>query len=269
MTDANIYERLLRIIEIERRKPSAEALTQLVSAYMTCVPFENVSKLFYLKRYGLRDLPTFESYLDGIERFHFGGTCYANNYYLHLLLEHLGYDVRLCGADMNNPDVHVFNIVSIEDREFIVDAGYAAPFLKPLPRDLDEDHVIELGRDRYILKPQDEAGRSQVVMYRDGEAKHGYTAKPMARSIDYFAPAIKHSFRDEATFLNSLLLVRFFLNRSIRIQDLSVIESEGTSYRVQGLSSRDELPGAVEQHFSIPREIVTEVTEDLGKLGDS
>jgi hypothetical protein len=30
----------------------------------------------------LRALPAIEQFLDGIERHHFGGTCYAANYYL-------------------------------------------------------------------------------------------------------------------------------------------------------------------------------------------
>jgi arylamine N-acetyltransferase len=108
----NLFERYLRVLGCRARKPGPEALTELTAAQLTRVYFENISKLYFMKREGLRELPGLERYLDGIERFHFGGTCYANNYYFHLLLGHLGYDVKLCGADMSAPDVHVVSIVA-------------------------------------------------------------------------------------------------------------------------------------------------------------
>ena len=111
-TDSDLFERFLHLLGVNRRKPCSGALDELVTAYMMRVPFENVSKLYYMKRYGLRGLPNLEQYLEGIELYNFGGTCYSNNYYLHLLLTYLGYDVMLCGADMFDPDVHVVNIVS-------------------------------------------------------------------------------------------------------------------------------------------------------------
>ena len=151
---------------------------------------------------------TLEGYLDGIERFNFGGTCYANNYYLHTLLQHLGFDVRLCGADMNNPDVHLVSIVALESREHLVDVGYAAPFFEPLPRDLERDLVIDFGRCRYVLRPTDGLGRSRLDMYRDGELTHGYLAKPEPRSIDEFDGVIRGSYRSSANFMKNSCLFR-------------------------------------------------------------
>ena len=70
------------------------------------------------------------------------------------------------------------------------DAGNAAPFLRPLPRDLEHDYVIEMGRDRYVLRPQSADGSSTMEMYRDEELKHGYTAKPVPRNIEHFNAVI-------------------------------------------------------------------------------
>lgn len=268
-SDSTCLELLLHLLGLGNRKPSCEALAELVAAYMMRVPFENVSKLFYLKRYGLRRLPDLEQFVHGIEHNNFGGTCYSNNYYLHLLLTHLGYDVMLCGADMADPDVHLVNIVSLEGREFLVDAGYAAPFLKPLPRDLKRDYVITRGRDRYILKPKDKNGNSRMELYRDGQEKHGYIVKSVPRQIEHFVGVIRDSYRDSATFMNALLLVRSYPNRSIVIHNLSVIESEGTDCHIHQLADRDELPAVVQKHFSIPREIVSEAIAELGEFGDA
>ncbi len=264
-----LLDRFLHIIGVNKRRPSNEALTELVAAYLMRVPFENISKLFYKKRHCLRGLPDLEIYINGIERYNFGGTCYSNNYYFHLLLKYLGYNVMLCGADMSDPDVHLVNIVSLEGRELIVDAGYGAPFLVPLPRDLKEDHIIALGLDRYVLKPQDMNGNSRLELYRDGQYKHGYVVKPISREIEYFNRIIVESFSDSATFMNALLLVRFYPNQSIVIHNLSVIKSEGTDYDIHQLTSRNELPPIVEKYFSIPQEIVSEAIAELGEFGDA
>ena len=264
-----LIEQYCRLLGIRRRKPSYEALVELVAAHMMRIPFENVSKLYYRKRDGLRRLPDLRQYLDGIERYNFGGTCYPNNYYLHLLLAHLGYDVMLCGADMANPDVHLVNIVSLDGREFLVDAGYAAPFLEPFPRDLRQDHVVTLGRDRYILKPQDGEGCSRLELYRDGRLKHSYIAKPIPRPIEHFTRVITDSFADHATFMNAILLVRFFPNRSLAIHNLTIIESERTRSHIHPLANREELAGVVEEHFAIPGTIVAEAVAELGQLEDA
>ena len=219
-----LLKRYISLLGVQRRKPSMDALCELVQAHLLRVPFENVSKLYYKKHQGLRGIPNLETFLDGIDRFHFGGTCYSNNYYLYQLLANLGYQNRLCGADMSNPDVHLVSIVNLEKREYLIDVGYAAPFLAPMPRDLTTDYTIVLGRERYVLKPQDERGCSRMELYRDGNLNHGYLAKPAPRQIYEFEQVIADSYREDATFMNALLLARFFPNRSLVIHNLTVIE---------------------------------------------
>ena len=267
---ADLLARYLRVLGIPRREPSRDALTDLVAAHVKRVPFENVSKLYYRKHLGLRSVPGAELFLEGIERYNLGGTCYTTNYYLNLLLRHLGYEVRLCGAGMANPDVHMVSMVTVDGREYLVDVGYAAPFLAPLPRDLTRDHVIALGRDRYVLKPQDEEGRSRLELYRNGQLKHGYVAKPTARPIEHFNSVIVDSFTDHATFMNALLLVRFLSSsRSNVIHNLELIESHGVESRIKRIDNRVELARVVERHFEIPRTIVAEALADLGQFQDA
>ena len=267
--DTNSITRFLKLLKVEPRDPSPEALAELVSAYMLRVPFENVSKLYYSITSGARSLPGFETYVDGVERYNFGGTCYANNYYLHRLLKHLGYDVMLCGADMNNPDVHVVNIVRLGGREYLLDAGYAAPFLEPMPRDLGEDFVVELGRDRYVLRPQDDRGFSRLDLYREGELRHGYSVNPVAREIGHFSDVIKDSYRDDATFMNAVLLVRWYPNHSIAIHNLTLMEASGRNWRIYQLQGREEMVRAVEKYFGIPAEITSAAIAEIGKFGSA
>lgn len=266
---SELLERYLNLLGVQRRKPSVDALCELVQAHLMQVPFENLSKLYYKKHWNLRGLPSLELFLDGIQRFHFGGTCYSNNYYLYQLLANLGYQAKLCGADMSNPDVHMVSMVTVEKREYLVDVGYAAPFLAPLPRDLAADYIIVLGRDRYVLKPQNVKGCSRIELYREGSLRHGYLAKPMPRQIHDFEQIIVDSYREDATFMNALLLARFFPNRSLVIHNLTVIESQGTLSNIRTLARQDELVQVISEGFGIPREFTMDVVNGLGQLEDA
>lgn len=265
----DLLERYLNLLGVQRQMPSIDALCELVQAHLLQVPFENVSKLYYKKHQGLQGLPSLEQFLDGIEHFRFGGTCYTNNYYLYLLLANLGYQAALCGADMSNPDVHFVSLVTVENREYLIDVGYAAPFLTPIPRDLATDFVIMLGRDRYVLRPQDTQGCSRMELYRDATLKHGYLVKPMPRQIHEFEHIIRASYRDDATFMNALLLGRFYPDRAVFIHNLTVVESQGTFSNIRALANKDELVQAISECFGIPPEITAGVVHGLGQLEDA
>ena len=264
--DDSLYDQFLDLLGIRRRQPGLDALNELVTAFMTRIPFENISKLYYKKRFQLLQLPPLSQYLQGIAEYNFGGTCYSNNYFLNLLLKHLGYDARLCGADMNVPDCHLVNMVTLNGREYLIDPGYAAPFLRPLPRDLPHDLEIRLGRDRYVLRPKDEQGYSRIDLYRDGELFHGYTAKPTPREIDFFESEIQSSFTPESIFMSSLLVVRQFENRSVVIYNTTLIESEGDSFEITRFDDLAEMPDHIESHFAIPKTIASEALSQLDKL---
>jgi arylamine N-acetyltransferase len=216
------------------------------------VPFENVSKLHRYRRDGFRGVPDLSEFLDGIEHFNLGGTCYPNNYSLHRLLHTLGYEVALCGADMTHPDVHLVNIVRVDGREHLVDGGYGSPFFAPLPRDLEHDHEIEFGRERYLLKPQDADGRSRLEFYRDGIHSHGYVVNPAPRVIEEFESVIQESFSASATFMNALVIVRFAPGRSVQLHNLTLTETEGPTVRSARIATAAELPGVIEERFGIP-----------------
>jgi N-hydroxyarylamine O-acetyltransferase len=269
MLSENVVSRYLRILGVQAKNPSLDALAELTAAHLTGFPFENISKLFNRKRYRLENVPVIELFLDGAEHYRFGGTCYSNNFHFYSLLAILGYDVTLCSADMAKPDVHMVITARLDGREYLIDVGYAAPFVSPLPRDLRTDYVLELGRDRYMLRPQDSELSSRLDMYRDGVLKHGYRMKPAPRKLQDFQPAIADSFRPSATFLNSLLLARFYPRSSVVLHNLSLIESSGKECRVTSLSDEKSLPSVIERHFGIPHQIAEEVLSELPALQDA
>ncbi len=257
------FERYQRILGVKQKKPCIEELYKIVKAHMFKIPFENISKLYYLNKFDFKDTPTLTQFLDGIEYYNFGGTCYSNNFHLYQLLKFLRYNVKLCGADMNQPDVHIVNLVKIDNREFLVDVGYAAPFIEPLPRDLISDYSISLGADEYILSPLDANRRSKLTLKRNGLTIHGYLINPKSRFIDEFKPIIVNSFRSKATFRNCVLLVRFGNNYSQVIHNKHYIESRGKKVLIKSIKTNEKLIEMIEEIFNIPSAILRTALEGL------
>lgn len=266
--DHALVSRYLRVLRLQRREASLEALSELTAAHLFNIPFENISKL-WRHREGVDCVPEIAMFLDGIERFNFGGTCYSNNFHFHSLLRSLGYDARVCAADMASPGAHMVVIVALKGREYLVDVGYAAPFLTPMPLDLSHEFAVTAGSDRYVLHPQDADGASRMELYRDGALKHGYVVHPAAKRLADFAGVIAGSFRPAATFLNAILLARFSAAESVVIHNLRVMESRGGERSMSRVASREELPQAVEHHFGIPQDVVAEAIAGVGDLGDA
>jgi len=268
MTGSDAYERYLSILGVEPETPSFDHLCRLVRAQLTRVPFENISKLYLRKTQGASYIPTLEQHLDGVERHNFGGTCYANNPYFAELLRHLGYEVAMCGADMSKPDVHVVSVVRLEGREFLVDVGYGAPFYEPMPRDLDHSHEIVFGRNRFVLHPKDELGRSRMDHFLDGELIHGYEVNPVPREIDHFEEIIRDSYSDAATFMKVVVVERFFRDRSVRFHNFTLTESTPDGATTTQLADRDQLVEAIEHDCGFPGDLVREAIADIALEGD-
>jgi arylamine N-acetyltransferase len=167
---------------------------------------------------------------------------------------------------MKNPDVHIVNIVNIDNREFLVDTGYAAPFSEPLPLYLLNDYPINNGNDRYILKPQNNNSRPQIELYRNEELIHGYRVNPNARNIGEFRQVIEDSFKESATFMNALLLSRFSYDNFIVIHNMTITESYGDVLKKNSLDSIEQLVSVINDRFNIPRTIVLESLDGLQML---
>jgi N-hydroxyarylamine O-acetyltransferase len=261
-----LLNKYLAILEVEKSAPSLELLKRIVKAHLIKVPFENVSKLLF-KQNDINYIPDLASYLDGIEKYNFGGTCYANNYFLYLLLQHIGFEIILCGADMRNPDVHLLNIIRIDKHEYIVDGGYAAPFLVPLPTDLKTDFIITLGSEKYIIKPKDGSGRTKVEQYYNDKLQHWYTANPNPRRIEDFRRVIADSYSYEAIFMNAIRISRFSETGAYILKNFSFTEINGSEIINQNLT-RGELPDFVEEKFGIPTKLVKKALEGIKELKD-
>lgn len=263
------FDRYLDILGITRTGPDLDALSELTSHHLRRVPFENVSKIYRVRIQGIRAIPSLEEYLDGVERYNFGGTCYTNNYYLHLLLVHLGFTARLCGADIRfnaaSPNDHMVNVVTVDGHEFIADVGYGAPFLRPLPRDKSIDVVFDFGSERYFLRPADRLGRNRLEVYQNGQMVHGYLLKPEKRQVGDFAGVIARSYTDTASFLNRLMVARFIDHRHCVMRNSVLTISTPDSSQKRQFYSRQDIADAVVQNYGMPPDIVGEIINSISE----
>jgi N-hydroxyarylamine O-acetyltransferase len=256
VSETKEFKRYLSLLDVPWGEPNIGMLARLIRAHLRRVPFENISKLYYWKTMGLHASMDLTQYLDGIDRFQFGGTCYSNAFHLNGLLRYLGFEARLCGADMSKPDVHIVNVVRVEGREYLVDVGYAAPFLAPIPLDLRENYSISFGTDTYVIRPTDLSGRTRVELHRKGTLYHGYLVNPLSRGIQEFSEVIAASFSGDAVFMNAVLLVRFEEGSSTVIHNKELIETQGTKVTRTLLSTPDRLVDAIQTAFGIPNNMV-------------
>lgn len=257
------FEHYLKILQLSKRNPDVEFLEELVLSHMINIPFENISKLLYRKTEQVNHLLPFNQYIAGIIQFHFGGTCYTNNYFFHQLLDYLGFNVKLCGADMNAPDVHLVIIVKIDETEFLVDVGYAAPFIRPIPCDFMADYVIRSGNNKYVLRPKEDSGRQRLIYYRNDAIHHGYFINPEPRNITEFSEIISNSFLPEATFMNSILLTKYDGKTFFTVNNMTYTEDTGKETVTKKLSSQTELLHTIQQIFRIPTHLVKVALEGM------
>lgn len=270
---AGELQRYLRLLGI--RTPitapagrSEAGLNEIVHRHLCCVPFENVSKLLLLAREGAGRVTTLAEFLDGIERYDLGGTCYTSNPFLAALLNARGYDADLLGADMSKPNVHTSIRVLLAGVQYHVDVGYGAPFrrairLDRLPREFEQ------GSYRFVFDRAAAPESYQTSVYSGGQRLHGYVVHPPARQAGFFDDVAIESYRPGTTFTGMLRIIRFFDDYAADLQDarLSIHRGRATSSRV--LRNMAELRAAVADDLAMPRcpieEAVAALEQRTGK----
>ena len=97
----------------------------------------------------------------------------------------------------------------------------------------------------------------------------GIWQNPRRDRIHEFEPVILDSYRQEATFMNAILLARFFPGRSLVIHNLTVTQSEGGSANMRTLTGREELAALIAASFGIPGEITMDVLNGMAGFEDA
>jgi len=254
--NASIACRYLELLGISSTHCALDDLRNLVSAHLIRIPFENISMLYRFSQFGLTATPPIDMFLDGVEQHHFGGMCFSSNIHFHSLLTTLGFDARLCGADMQSVNAHMVIIVTLDQHEYLVDVGYGAPFYEPMRRDLDSDLLIGHTHAEYRLKTQDKSGRSRMEFYQNGMLRHSFLVNPQPLTAADFQQTIEAVFDPAATFRKILMLARFWPERLRVVHNFTVIDAVGDQTSFTKIANRDALIQLIQESFGIPSYIV-------------
>lgn len=104
--------------------------------------------------------------------------------------------------------------------------------------------------------------------FRNGELIHGYVVNPRPREIDHFEEIIRHSYSDAATFMNVVVIERFFTDRGVRFHNFELTESTQDGAITSLLSSREALARAITHLCGFPLQIVREAVSEIALEAD-
>lgn len=259
------YLRLLGLEEMADASPSLGGLQSLVRAHVLRVPFENVSKLLLFAREGAGRPVRLREFLDGLEHADLGGTCYSSNPFFCELLQWLGYEATLLGADMHEPNVHTSIRVSLAGTAYHIDVGYAGPFTGPIPLDR-LPYEIASGHDRYVLAASGRPDTYELSFFSRGVLRHGYVVHPPRRTPEFFRQTIVNSFEPGRTFMRCLRLSRYFDDRAVHLRNRLLIIARGSAVTEATLNSLEELRRAVDDEFQMPRCRIEDAVAVLERL---
>jgi arylamine N-acetyltransferase len=143
-TTTDWVTRYLEVLQIEHPRPSLEALTRLTRAHVLRIPFENITSILRRQAHGSGTLPAPdpEATLVRWGESGGGGVCFEIVSMVDRLLVGLGYRTYPVLAKITFPGSHQANLVELDGRRYLVDAGNGAPFLEPI----ELDGEVELRR---------------------------------------------------------------------------------------------------------------------------
>jgi arylamine N-acetyltransferase len=246
-----VHQRYLRLLGISGWPLGLEGLCAVVRAHLIRAPFENISKLLLHSREGAGRFLSLSEILDGIEHHDLGGTCHSLNPYLGALLQTLGYDVDLLGADMGaRLNCHTCLRVRFDSVAYHVDVGYGGPFRDPIRLDRLPFVMVE-GGNRYVLEQRADA--YEMSVFDREERVHGYIVHDPPRDHDFFLSPMRNSFLPEAPFLNCLRICRFFDDHSVILLNRRLgIHQDGKTTTIE-LDGPAEWEAAFASHLHMPR----------------
>lgn len=221
-------------------------LAALQRAWLFAQPFHNLD-LLAGARHGAPPLDRDAAVLRCLARL--GGPCHVQSWGFLSLLREAGFDARLCGATISQPDDHLLVHVTLGDTQYLCDVGNGQPYLEPFPL----DHVHEQEHLGWIMRTVPEDG--QLALARRSPDLPAwrliYRARPDARRWEDFANSIERHHREPGfgPFLSGLRVVRIGATSMITVRDAQV-----TVYRADGF----------EQHRLDDAALIRFIADDLG-----
>jgi N-hydroxyarylamine O-acetyltransferase len=130
-------EAYLELLRVGHPRPDLSGLTRLTRAHVLRVPFENITSILRRQAHGPGPLPAPdpEATLARWRQAGGGGVCFEIVAMVDRLLVGLGYRTWPVLAQITFAGSHQANLVELDGRRYLVDAGNGAPFLEPIALD--------------------------------------------------------------------------------------------------------------------------------------
>ncbi len=233
-------------IDHPRVPPTADALRSLHEAHVRAIPFENVDVVLGTHR-GLQ----LGEIADKFVRRHRGGYCYEHALLFAAVLEQLGYLVQRRMARVQphraGPRTHMMLAVRADGADYLVDVGFGAGMLYPMPL-RDGAVVDQAGWDHRLTR--DGALWTLSKRAEDGwEVLHAFDDSPQ-RPIDYEVAHHYTSTHPHSPFTGRLVVMRLDhgIRRRLVGDELTVERAEG---RLERTSVAPERLGATLRELDV------------------
>ncbi len=212
-----------------RVPPSADGLRSLHEAHVRAIPFENVDVVL-----GTHPGLQLDIISDKLVRRSRGGYCYEHALLFAAVLEHLGFAVqrRIARVQPNRPGprTHMMSAVGVDGVDHLVDVGFGAGMLYPMP--LQDGVVVDqAGWEHRLTRDRGRWTLSKRVEDR-WEALHAFDDTPQ-RPIDYEVAHHYTSTHPRSPFTGQLTVMRLDHGVSRRLvgDELTVEYADGRSER--------------------------------------
>ena len=237
-----------------------ELLNEIIKAFFRVIPFHNITLLCLEKNARRAPLPT--EIRDAMLST-WGGLCFVNNAGFKFILEALGFDVSLVGAEVTHPNNHAIILATIDNIQYLVDVGCGYPAFNAIPLNFeDESPVYSQSFSTYkFVRKGDTIERLHLRNTEKhmiaGNPKYDKQADTWIRFYDFKIEPVSLSFFDgpmndvytvpgTSPFLISLRVVTFENNRCIAIRDTSLLtEGDDNVLHEEKLGSLDEIKAAI------------------------
>jgi arylamine N-acetyltransferase len=255
------------------KRPSNEYLTEICTAHLNTIPFENISTLLQYREYPRTGqyIPDEESFVRQLVEQHMGGTCYAINSNLGSLLQQLGFHCRY----MKLGGIHLGLLVRFPDtnEEVYVDCGTGAPLFRPLRFETVPGDMASFGGIKVSIHPAEEPGIYTFYRYVD-ETLIEKTLWSFDTNKTYhfhdFTDPVESYFQPGELFMSTL---RCQMWQQEKQRSLSLVNDQLNIRDVSGkvekhrLKSVKDVREVINEEFNLPLLPVEEAISMLKNLG--
>lgn len=259
----------LEYLKVSESEPTLEYLTELTTAHLNWIPFENISTFLQFREYHQSNyLPQdTERFVNRLYEQHTGATCYVLNSSFNELLKALGFSSRY--AMLGGGHMALLVKVPGSDEEVYVDVGNGSPFFEPVHLETDPDNVSKFGNIEVMLRPKKDEGTYKYYRYANDKPMIWDFDTRVSYEFDDFQPAIKDYFRPNGIFTSSLRCQIWQLDKD---RSLSLVNNVLNIQYRHGekekhiLGSVEEIREVIDHEFGLPKLPVEEAIQILRDL---